>query len=176
MSHRSLNQGSVSHWGRFHSDGETAARPQDARDLGDRAREVEPVERLGDEHRVDGRVGERDRLGGAGEHADLRELLLELAAHAVERLDRDDIVGVLGQDARELAGSRGEVEHARGAEAVEQGGDGVRRPSRSPVLVVVGLDAPGASRHRVDGHQRRPRAALIRSSRSRSSPSVSSGW
>ena len=42
-----------------------AARTQHPRDLAERDRMVEPVERLGDRHDVDGLVRERDRLGGA---------------------------------------------------------------------------------------------------------------
>jgi hypothetical protein len=44
------------------------------------------VERLGDEHRIDRPIGERDRLGGALEH-----VAVELRPHAGIGLDRDDV-------------------------------------------------------------------------------------
>ena len=56
-------------------------------------------------------VGERDRLRRAGERLDTRYGPLELGAHRVDRLDRDDAGAQRDELPRELAGARREVEH-----------------------------------------------------------------
>ena len=72
-------------------------------------------------------VGERDRLGGAGERFDARDGPLELRAHRVDRLDGDDARSQRDELARELARARGEVEHvAPGPDAEPLGDPGHR--------------------------------------------------
>ena len=55
---------------RFQASSEPAAGPEHAVDLGQGADGVEPVERLGDDDRVDRGRGQRDRLGGAVDDLD----------------------------------------------------------------------------------------------------------
>jgi hypothetical protein len=156
-------------------DRQAAARAQHARDLSRRALEIEPVEGLGDEDGVDRCVGQGDRLRGAAQHLRRRHAALQDRAHAVDRLDRDHLVGVLDQHAGQLPGPGGEIEDRVGAEALDQARNCARRPARPRAIVVLRLRAERARRHLVDAHHSRPRALRIRSSRSLYSRSTLSG-
>jgi hypothetical protein len=112
-------------------DGQGAARPQHAGQLRRSAPRVEPVEGIGDEGRVHGGVGERDRLGRAGEPARTRHDPLAQGAHPVERLDADDLAEPRHEHAGQLAGAGREVEHDVAAHAVGHG----RRPVGAAALV-----------------------------------------
>jgi hypothetical protein len=90
---------------------ERAARPQHSRDLGERARRIDPVPRLRDGDGIHAGVVQRDALGGAGEGADVGQLLLENLAHLAERLHGDHLQAAADQRAGELAGARAQVEH-----------------------------------------------------------------
>ena len=122
---------SSSHW--FQSSADRAAGPQHAVHLGERLLRPEPVERLPDRDRVDGRVRERDRLRAAGERLGLRHDALEQRAHRVARLDGDD-GGAEGDElARQLPGARGEIEHAPSRARCRSGrrASAARRPRTS---------------------------------------------
>ena len=105
-------------------DGQPAARAQHARELRDRLPGVEPVERLADEHRVDARVLERDRLGAARDRRAVHR------AHALVRLDRDDAREPPRELPRQASRSRRQVEHARACVELERLLRAVERGSR----------------------------------------------
>ena len=81
-----------------------------ARDLRQRRRPVEPVERLTDEYGVGASVGQRDPLRRAVEHPHRRQGALELGAHVRQRLDGDHVGARGDQHLGQLAGARGEVD------------------------------------------------------------------
>ena len=118
------------------------ARPEHARDLGQRVVEIEPVEGLPRGDDVHRSVRKRECLGGAGEHLDLWEARRERRAHRGIRLDADDVVAGREQRARELAGAGPDVEDTerRGAEEPR---DRRRRIPRAVTLVDVGAGAEG---------------------------------
>jgi hypothetical protein len=68
-----------------------AAGAQHARDLRERRLVVEPVKGVGDRHRVDRRVRERDRLGEAVAHALGADPLGQHVAQRGLRLDRQHV-------------------------------------------------------------------------------------
>src|SRR5581483_2309648 len=88
---------------------------------------------------VDRRVGERDRLGGAGTRVGLGYDPLEHRPHRVERLDRDHMRVATGEHLRELSGAGPEIENGGSPAERQQLEDavGVRRTC----LVVLGRDA-----------------------------------
>ena len=83
---------------------------QDARDLRRRRPGIEPVERLGGDHGVDARVGERDRLGHGVERLGGRRRLRQHVAHARHGLECDHPGAAAGEQPRELARARAELE------------------------------------------------------------------
>jgi hypothetical protein len=111
------------------------------------------VEGLADEHRVDAAVGHRQRLGGAVAHLDVGQHARELGPHAGARLDGDHGARELVQDARELAGARGEVDDRAArpeAEALREARYRVRRIGRARALVGLRRGAERRGRARVD--------------------------
>ena len=136
---------------RFQSSPSAPPGRSDADDLGQRPLVVEPVKRLPDEHRVDARVVERDRLGGPGERLGRRR---DPGPHLVQRLDRDHLVPELEQLGGELAGPRAEVEHPQRPVADAELDRRARIP-RPTALVGLGLRA---ERARAPGGGRRPRS------------------
>ncbi len=74
----------------------------DARELGDRAVVVEPVERLRDGHRVERGVAERELLGGAREHRDAGNRCAEEVAHARHRFGGDEVGSRRHEQSRSL--------------------------------------------------------------------------
>ena len=133
---------------------QASAGAQDASDLGEGLRAVEPVEGLRTRHRVERRVGERDGLRGSIPNVELGERRLQDPAHARHRLDGDERRAERNQQPRELAGSGGEVEHARADADRELGSDEfdrlrrVRRPG-SLVRIRRAIESDGGCR--VDG-------------------------
>jgi hypothetical protein len=112
------------------------------------------VERLAGEDGVDGAVVERDRLRDARQRLGLRHALRQDRTQLFERLQRDHPRVASREDARQLAGSRTDVEHRRvvgNRHQVEH----LLRPARPAALVRLGdaIEAAGlfASRHRRAG-------------------------
>ena len=69
---------------------ERPARPQHARDLGRRARRVDPVPRLPEHHGIHRRIGQRQLLARADEGPDAGEPLREPRQHLRVGIDRRD--------------------------------------------------------------------------------------
>ena len=122
--------------------GDVAARPQDARELGERALVVEPVEGLRGDHHVDRAVGDGQLLGGRPGRPGVREVALEHGEHLGVGLGGVDVVAQGHQLLGELAGAGADLEHDRGV-ATDQPGGGFPGERRAPA--VVGLD------HRAEG-------------------------
>ena len=107
-----------------------ADHPRDFASCGGR---VEPVERVCSERGVDGGVGKRNRLRRSFEPLRLRHEVRTDLAHRRERLDRDHVREPLDEQASELSGAGGEVEHRLAFDTV---GDRCR-PASPPTLVVL---------------------------------------
>jgi len=100
---------------------EAASGPEHPRDFAERGAGPKPMERLSDEDRVGETVRDRDRLGGAVQHGQLRKMAGELLPHSARGLHRDERGPEGPQGAGELPGpapelddrlSRPEMEHA----------------------------------------------------------------
>src|SRR5206468_12160434 len=88
---------------------EQPARPEGARELGQRPVVVEPVERLRGRYAVDGRVAEWERLGQPLEDMCAGNRELELLAHLAHGLHRNDPRAARDEQPRELARPRGQI-------------------------------------------------------------------
>jgi hypothetical protein len=109
-----------------------AARAQDAVDLREGARAVEPVEGLRDRHAVGARVRQAGRLR-APRHRPCRRR--DRRAHLGHRLDGDDVAAAGGQRARELARPGREVDDVAARQRRDERVDGVAGIARPPALV-----------------------------------------
>ncbi len=142
-------------------EGQPSVRSQDADDLGERPRRVEPVERLGDDHGVHRAVATGMHLGGPTDHRYPGDHPAEDLAHGQPRARRPRSGAVGPQLAGELARAGGEVEDLGPAGEARHGlevGDGVLRIPRSGPLVDVG---PG----RESGPTERSRSSAVGSHR-----------
>ena len=110
--------------------GVATSRLQHAVHLSERSRPVEPVERLGHRHGVDGAVGQRNRLRPARMQLDARQHPLKHAAHLVARLDGHDVGAKRDELSRELPRSGAEIEHATERQLLGDPGDRVGRVRR----------------------------------------------
>ena len=141
---------------------ERAAGPQDACDLGERDRRVEPVKRLTCDHRVGGTVEERNRLGRPFERDGTRHGGAQLLCHLLQRLDGDDVIAERGQLTRQLAGARAEVDHPPGIAG--EPGDRVARIPGTRAFVQIGDAAErGRAASKVVVAQTRPLSERIAS-------------
>jgi hypothetical protein len=104
----------------FQSKRESAGGTQDAADLAQRRRRLEPVERVGDEDGVDGRIGKWNRLRGAGVADGAGGARLEHRAHLVIRLDGHDLGEPVHKPARQLPRSGTKIDDARIAAQAER--------------------------------------------------------
>ena len=92
---------------------EVPVRAQHARELAERRRVGEPVERLAGHDRVDLGVAQWQGFGLARADVGGRRGALERGAHPGDRLDRDHAQTSLEQRARQLAGAGADVQHPR---------------------------------------------------------------
>jgi hypothetical protein len=106
---------------------EAAFGAEDAVDLREGLRRVEPVEGLGDGHGVGDRVGEAGLLGGAFAGVGIRGGAAERVAHLFNGLDRDDCGAGRRQEAGELAGAGGEVDKGGFGAKLELGAEPLDR-------------------------------------------------
>ena len=132
----------------------------------ERRRRIEPVEGLGDRDDVDRLVGQRDRLGRAGDRVDLRQDGLELPPHPLDGLDGEHVGARLDEPAGELAGAGREVAHLdprTDPELADEQGDGLVGVAGAGQLVGrrAGLEAAGGDV--VDVHQATRSASAGRS-------------
>lgn len=98
--------------------------PEHARNLSRGPGDVHPVPCLGDQHRVDGMVLERQRLSRSLQRRHVRQRTLQLLEHPRRGIDRRDGDAVRGDEPRELAGTGTKVDHggiARWQEPVNNG-------------------------------------------------------
>ena len=96
------------------------------------------MERVADDGGIDRAVGEREPLRDALEHFGARDLRGQHRPHRRRRLDRDQRADASGEEARQLAGARGEVEDtaaARQPELLDQPRHELRRVAGAPALV-----------------------------------------
>ncbi len=151
-----------------------AARTQHPRDLEERDRMVEPVERLGDGHDVRGLVVEGDRLGGARQRDRTGNGRPQLRQHLRDRLDRRHAMSERDERAGQLPRPCPEVDDVAGLAAGEPsdgllGIAGARplvhvrdRSEGQPPSAAIGVGRHGASVRRGPRYPRRMlRAALL---------------
>jgi len=69
------------------------------------ARIGKPVEGLRAQHGIEGICGKRNRFGSAGEGLDIGELLVELGAYLLDRLECGDVGSGGDQVGQEIAGA-----------------------------------------------------------------------
>jgi hypothetical protein len=134
--------------------GEAAARPDHAGELGDRARRVEPVEGVGADDGVQRRVREREHLGGGVDRLDARKLRPQAPAQTAERLHRDDVEARREQRTGQLARARADVGDAgatREPEALRDSRDHFGRVAGAAELVLL-RHVGEAGDERMEGH------------------------
>ena len=141
-------------------DCEDPARPQHSGDLSQDVVVGEPVERLADEHRIDRRILERDRVSAALQRLGLGNDALEHGPHPVQRLDRDH-AGEAGDELpRQLPGTGRQVEHDRVGREIEGVESRLRVPRPS---TLVGLGGALEAAREVAQTPERRKARLSRS-------------
>ncbi|GGM30193.1 hypothetical protein GCM10012279_56410 [Micromonospora yangpuensis] len=113
-------------------------------DLRVRPLPVEPVVRLPRQHRVRRRVGQRHRLGAAGQRGDAGGGGGQLRPHARVGFHRQHLVAEIEDHPGEQAGPRAEIHHpGRGGQAVQRPAYGRRRVGRAEPVVRLGGGAEG---------------------------------
>jgi len=80
--------------------GQDAAGYEDPGYLGSRDGHIEPVQGVADQHGIDGRVRQRDRLGATRQGADIRQGAAQFGQHRGVGLDRDDVGAQRGHHGR----------------------------------------------------------------------------
>jgi branched-chain amino acid aminotransferase len=123
---------------------EHAARPEHACDLVAGRLDVEPVERLGDQHRIGAPVRERQHLGRARERLDAGHRGREGRSHSLIGLDRDHGRAGLDQHLCQLAGAGRQIDHIAPGGRLEQPLNGGRRVAGTGARIAVGDGAEGA--------------------------------
>ena len=121
------------------------------------------------------RVWQGNRLRRAGQRHDARQLLLEDAAHLVQRFDRHHVAEAIGQQLGQLARAGGQVEHPRVLVQAEAAGGpfhGSRHVGRAAPLVGVGHPRERLGL-RIDRHPIRDFSSPIRSTGVGSTPRAS---
>ena len=134
--------------------GEAAAGPDHARELGDGARRVEPVEGVRADDRVERGAGQRERLRGGVERLGAGQLPDQALAQPGERLHRDDVEARGEQRAGQLARARADVGDARAGREPElpgHGRDDLRRVA-GPAELVLLRHVGEAGDERMEGH------------------------